>query len=183
MHFVSEFGQNHRFSEHSRVDPGSSGSYPEINSGVIRSSKTTFARFSETRDFSQPGRLLALRGVFRAHGSSPLGPPGCFFTSLTWCEAPFLNLGLAETSGLGKSGDPTPCTRSPSGGSIWATFRGPHLSFDRPQPLQTRRKNEERSKLAFGTRQVSRKNENHVLRMHFVSVFWSKPKIFRTSQG
>ena len=69
-------GQNRRFSGISRVDPGSSGSSPGVNSGPFRAPKSPLARFSETRIFSQPGRLLALRGVFRAHGSSPLGPVG-----------------------------------------------------------------------------------------------------------
>ena len=55
------------------------GSSPEHPGGHFEASKSPLAAFHETPDFAQPGRLLAPRGVFRAHGSSPLGPLGIYF--------------------------------------------------------------------------------------------------------
>ena len=124
-----------------RVHPESSGESPRaFGRSFLDSNITSAAVFQNAVFFSNrvvswhPWGCFSLTGP---HFSGRLGP---FLLPLHGAKHSSSILPRFELPGRGRTGDQTPCTRRPSGGSILTTFRRFSLELHRPQPMQTRRK-------------------------------------------
>ena len=140
---MTEFCQTSEVLDFPRVDPEVFPSSQRQFWSYFGALKPPLTAFSEIPFFLQPGRLLASRGVFWAHGSSPLGPLVSFFLLRHGAKRSSSIWPLFKNPGWGRSGDRTPMCKKVSGRAILGHIFRDAMEVVPPAPHVNTSKNEE----------------------------------------